>query len=93
MATARDMAFAKAMKLNKEYIRERDNQTTYLRMEKRNFQAIADIMGVSRERVYQMLRRYNRSCIQESQVHAPRDYEIEDLLPHLDSIKAIYEND
>lgn len=91
MATARDMAFAKTMKLNKEYIRERDNQTMYLRMEKRGFQAIADIMGVSRERIRQMLGRYRRSCIQESQVHVPRDYEVEDLLPHLDSIKAIYE--
>lgn len=91
MATARDMAFAKAMKANKEHIRECDNKTTYLRMEGRTYHAIGYIMGVSKERIRQMLRRYTRSCVQESQVHAPRDYEIEDLLPHLDSIKAIYE--
>jgi DNA-directed RNA polymerase sigma subunit (sigma70/sigma32) len=93
MATARDMAFAKAMKINKDHIKERENQATYLRMEGRTYQAVGDIMGVTRERIRQMLRHYQLSCRREGQVHAPRDYEIKDLLPHLDSIKAIYESE
>ena len=71
----------------------REHQAMYLRMEGRTLQAVGDIMGISRERVRQMIYKYQRKCKYESQKQIPSEYEITTLLPHINSIKAIYEND
>jgi DNA-directed RNA polymerase sigma subunit (sigma70/sigma32) len=72
---------------------ERETQIMYLRMEKRTFRAVGDIMGISPERVRQIVRKYQRKCKHEAQKQVPSEYEIAYLLEHIDSIKAIYEND
>jgi DNA-directed RNA polymerase sigma subunit (sigma70/sigma32) len=72
---------------------ERETQIMYLRMEKRTFQAVGDIMGISKVRARQIVYKYQRKCKHEAQKQVPSEYEVVVLLPHIDSIKAIYEND
>ena len=52
-----------------------------------------NIMGISKERVRQIVCKYQRKCKYEAQKQIPSEYEVAVLLPHIDSIKAIYEND
>lgn len=74
-------------------VKEKENQAMYLRMEGRTLQAVGNIMGLSRERIRQLVRMHQRHCNKEGQIHTPTHDEIANLLPHIDSIKAIYEND
>jgi DNA-directed RNA polymerase sigma subunit (sigma70/sigma32) len=81
------------MEIVEKIIRGRENQVMYLRMEGRTFQAIGDIVGLSKERIRQITRRYQRRCQYEATRATPTEYEIVYLVPHLDSIKAIYESE
>jgi DNA-directed RNA polymerase sigma subunit (sigma70/sigma32) len=72
---------------------ERETQVMYLRMEKRTLRAVGDIMDISPVRVSQIIYKYQRKCKREAQKQVPTIHEIAYLLPHIDSIKAIYEND
>ena len=74
-------------------VKEKENQAMYLRMEGRTLQAVGDIMGLSRERIRQLIYAHKRHCNKEGQIHTPTHEEIAGLLPHINSIKAIYEND
>jgi hypothetical protein len=83
---------------NKEWLRTRviltkqGNQAMYLYMEGHSLQAVGNIMGLSRTRILQLVQKYQRHCMQEGQVNTPRRNEVDELLPHIDSIKSIYEN-
>ena len=72
---------------------KRETQAMYLRMEGRTLQAAGDIMGIGKERVRQIVCKYQRKCKYEAQKQIPTIHEVSTLLPHIDSIKAIYEND
>ena len=74
-------------------VKQRENQAMYLRMEGRTLQAVGGIMGVSKERIRQLLRTHERHCRKVGQMHIPPTHEVAMLLPYIDSIKAIYEND
>jgi DNA-directed RNA polymerase specialized sigma subunit len=74
-------------------VKQRENQAMYLRMEGRTLQAVGDIMGVSRERIRQLIRTHERHCRKVAQMPIPPTHEVAMLLPYIDSIKAIYEND
>jgi hypothetical protein len=74
-------------------VKQRENQAMYLRMEGRTLQAVGDIMGVSRERIRQLIRTHERHCRKVAQMPIPPTHEVAMLLPYIDSIKAIYKND
>lgn len=80
-------------KLRCAEVKERENQAMYLRMEGRTLQAVGDVMGVSKERIRQLLRNHERHCNKVAQIQIATTYEVATLLPYIDSIKAIYEND
>jgi len=71
-------------------VTERENKVMYLRMEGRTLQAVGDIMGVSKERIRQILSKHQRRCKKESQILTT--LEINGLLPHIEEIKALYES-
>ena len=76
---------------NGVYVRPRGNQAMFLRMSGYRLKATGKVMGISPDRVGQILRRYQRDCKGEARQVNPRRYEVEGLLPHLESIKALYE--
>ena len=80
-------------KLWQTVVKDRENQAMYLRMEGRTLQAVGDIMGVSKERVRQLLYYHQLHCKKVAQTQIATTYEVATLLPYIDSIKAIYEND
>jgi hypothetical protein len=69
----------------------RRDQAMYLRMEGRTYKAIGEIMGVSSSRVAQLVYLYEWRCKQIARTSIPTTREVTELLPHIDSIKAIYE--
>jgi DNA-directed RNA polymerase sigma subunit (sigma70/sigma32) len=69
----------------------RENLALYLRMEKRTYREVAKVMGISLERVRQLVLKCKRRCAQEAQKQIPYAQEVAALRPHIDSIKAIYE--
>jgi transposase len=77
---------------SKLIITEQENQAMYLRMEGRSYAAVGKIMGVSRNRILQLVDKYERQSKKESQVHLPRRNEIDELLPQINLIKSICEN-
>jgi DNA-directed RNA polymerase specialized sigma subunit len=72
-------------------VKQRENIAMYLRMEGRTYKAVGETMGISQERVRQILLNYERHCRRESQTQIATTHEVTTLLPHIDSIKAIYE--
>ena len=74
-------------------VKDRENQAMYLRMEGRTLQAVGNIMGVSKERVRQLLYYHQLHCKKVAQTQIATTPEVAMLLPYIDSIKAIYEND
>lgn len=72
-------------------ITKQENQAMYLRMEKRSYAEIGEIMGLSRGRIFQLVGKYKRQIKKESKVFSPRRDEILELLPQIDFIKSIYE--
>lgn len=83
----------KPIKTRPTEVKERENIAMYLRMEGRTLQAVGDIMGVSKERIRQLIRTHERHCRKVAQMPIPPTHEVAMLLPYIDSIKAIYEND
>jgi hypothetical protein len=71
----------------------RENLALSLRMENRTYKAVSEVMGLSIERVRQLILKCERRCKYEAQKQIPTTDEVTALLPHIDSIKAIYEND
>lgn len=69
----------------------RENLALYLRMEKRTYRDVAKVMGISLERVRQLILKCERRCKYEAQKQIATTDEVAMLLPHIDSIKAIYE--
>jgi DNA-directed RNA polymerase specialized sigma subunit len=72
-------------------VRQRENAAAYLRMEGRTYKEVGEIMGISQERVRQILRNHEQHCMKEATWKIPTTHEVTTLLPHIDSIKAIYE--
>jgi DNA-directed RNA polymerase specialized sigma subunit len=77
-------------KVRNAEVKERENAAAYLRMEGRTYKEVGEIMGISQERVRQILRNHEQHCMKEATWKIPTTYEVTTLLPHLDSIKAIY---
>jgi hypothetical protein len=73
-------------------VKERENQAMYLRMEGRTLQAVGDIMGVSKERIRQLIRAYERHCTKVAQMRIATTHEVNKLVPHIEEIKALYES-
>jgi len=81
----------KPIKTRPTEVKERENIAMYLRMEGRTYKEVGEIMGISQERVRQILTNYERHCKREAQKQIPYAQEVAELRPHIDSIKAIYE--
>jgi DNA-directed RNA polymerase specialized sigma subunit len=81
----------KPIKTQPTEVKQRENIAMYLRMEGRTYKAVGETMGISQERVRQILLNYERHCRREAQKQIPYAQEVAALRPHIDSIKAIYE--
>ena len=81
----------KPIKTRPTEVKERENIAMYLRMEGRTYKGVGDVMGITPERVRQILTNYERHCKREAQKQIPYAQEVAELRPHIDSIKAIYE--
>ena len=69
----------------------RRDQAMYLRMEGHTYKYIGGIMSVSPSRAAQLVYMYEWRCKQIARRQIPTLTEVTELLPHIDSIKAIYE--
>ena len=77
---------------NAATLTEKENQAMYLYMEGRSYKEVGETVGLSRGRIHQMVSKYQRDCKQEGKNQLPRRQEVDELLPHIDLIKSIYEN-
>ena len=81
----------KPIKTRPTEVKERENIAMYLRMEGRTYKGVGEVMGITPERVRQILTNYERHCKREARKQIPYAQEVAELRPHIDSIKAIYE--
>jgi DNA-directed RNA polymerase specialized sigma subunit len=81
----------KPIKTRPTEVKERENIAMYLRMEGRTYKGVGEVMGITPERVRQILTNYERHCKREAKKQIPYAQEVAELRPHIDSIKAIYE--
>lgn len=77
--------------LNGQWVKPRGNQVMFLRMSGYKLKEVGEVMGLGKERIRQIQRRYERDCKREMAEPKPRYHEIEVLVPYIDSIKALYE--